>query len=225
MDVTAVTSNNAALQPQAAVARSTDGNIVSKDEFLTLFTAQLRYQNPLNPLDSAEFTSQLAQFSSLEQLQGINSQLQNLLVQEKVSQADIGTGLIGKKVHVAGNQIYMKDGAEIPYSLPADASGVKVIVCDASGKQVKEIVAGQQKAGRNSITWDGRDSAGNALPEGTYTFKVEAIDTSGQPLTATTMVAGTVTGVTFRDTDMELIMDDGTTVRLNDILDILQGGS
>jgi flagellar basal-body rod modification protein FlgD len=223
MDVSATTGTSPGVQN--ATAQSGGAATVSKDEFLMLFTAQLRYQNPLNPLNSTDFTSQLAQFSALEQLQGINGQLEQMRAQQKFTEAAFSTGLIGKKVKFAGDRVYLKGNAEISYTLPADAAAVKVIFFDGSGKTVRELVAGQQKAGAQSVTWDGRDKAGVALPEGVYTFKVEATGPSGAAMQVGAMSAGTVTGVGFIDNDVELSIDDAMTARLGDLYHILGGGN
>jgi flagellar basal-body rod modification protein FlgD len=80
--------------------------IMSKDDFLKLFVMQLRYQNPLNPMDNTEFTAQLAQFSSLEQLQNMNTQMNNLVLSQSSLQNTMLSDLIGKKVKISGNEEY-----------------------------------------------------------------------------------------------------------------------
>jgi flagellar basal-body rod modification protein FlgD len=223
MDVTAPL--HAVTGVQRTPTRTGNDRTVGKDEFLKLFTTQLRYQNPLSPMDSTDFTSQLAQFSSLEQLQGINGQLQQLLAQQGVTQAAFSTGVLGKQVKFAGDRVNLKGTAEITYVLPADASGARITFIDGSGKPVREIVRGQEKAGQHTFTWDGKDGAGRALPEGLYTFRVEAFDASGTPIQVSAMSAGTVTGVSLVDNEVELTVDDQMTTRLGDIFQILGGGS
>ncbi|MEW6417089.1 MAG: FlgD immunoglobulin-like domain containing protein [Nitrospirota bacterium] len=196
------------------------GQTLGKDDFLTLFITQLRYQDPLDPLDSTEFTSQLAQFSSLEQLTNINEQMDNLMLFQNSLQNTLTTSLIGRKVKFDGEEIYLKDNAEINYTLSEDASEVKISISDSSGNIVREVNLGTQTAGNKNYVWDGKDSNGATLPEGKYTIKVEAYDADGNPVEATTSIWGTVTGVTFEDNITYLIIDGMTKIQLSDIKEI-----
>lgn len=218
MEITMVKNNSNPAQVQSG------GKTLGKDDFLKLFTMQLRFQNPLNPMDSTEFTSQLAQFSTLEQMNNINTRLGDLLVYQNSIQNTLATSLIGKDVRVSGDEVYLKDKAEIIYSLSKDASKLKITIYDSNGKVVREIEKGRQSSGDNSYVWDGKDSGGNALPEGSYKFKVEAFDASGNPVDVTTMAYGTVTGITFENNITYLVINNKLKFRLGDIKEIRQGG-
>jgi flagellar basal-body rod modification protein FlgD len=198
---------------------STQG-ILGKDDFLKLFTTQLRYQDPLNPMDSTEFTSQLAQFSSLEQLTNINEQMSNLVLFQNSLQNTLTTNLIGRKVKVDGADINLTDTAEINYTLSGDASEVKISISDSSGKIVREVNLGTQTAGNQNYVWDGKDSNGITLPEGKYTINVDAYDAGGNTVEATTSIYGTVTGITFENNTTYLIIDGTTKIQLSDIKEI-----
>jgi len=218
MEITTVKNGSNQAQVQSG------GKTLGKDDFLKLFTMQLRFQNPLNPMDSTEFTSQLAQFSTLEQMNNINTRLGDLLIYQNSIQNTLATSLIGKDVRVSSDEVYLKDRAEIIYSLSKDASKVKITIYDSNGKVVREIEKGRQNSGDNTYVWDGKDSGGNPLPEGSYKFKVEAFDASGNPVDVTTMAYGTVTGITFENNITYLVINNKLKVRLGDVKEIRQGG-
>lgn len=194
--------------------------ILGKEDFLRLFTTQLRYQNPINPMDSTEFTSQLAQFSSLEQLFNIGSQLKDLLLYQNSLQNTLTANLIGKEIKYEGDSLYLKDTANFNYTLKSPASKVKITIYDSTGKTVREIELNSQAEGLQSYQWDGRDSAGNRLPEGEYKLKVEAFDSSGNPVEASTLSSGIVTGMTFENNITYLIISDGTKIQLGQVKEI-----
>lgn len=204
---------------------SGSNSAVSKDEFLRLFTTQLKAQNPLKPMESTEFTSQLAQFSSLEQLTNMSSALNDLLLYQNSLQNTLTSGLIGKQVRVSGSETYLKDDASISFSLPQDAVKVNVTITDQSGKTVRVIEMGAQKAGDKTYTWDGRDATGKKLTEGNYKVKVDALDSSGNTVKAETSIYGTVKGITYDNNKTYIILDNGMKVQLSDIKEIRGGGA
>ena len=218
MAITAVDSSYNTAQ------RASPEKTLGKDDFLKLFGTQLRAQNPLNPMNNTEFTAQLAQFSSLEQLNNISMQLHDLLLYQNSLQNTLSSTLIGRKVKISGNEVYLKDNAEISYALQEDVSKVKISVYSSSGELVKEVNLGQQTSGEKNYVWDGTDNSGNHLPEGHYQIKVEALDDSGTPVNVSTMVYGTVTGITFDNNITYLIVNNTLKIQLNEIKEI-QGGA
>jgi len=208
-------NSNATVQKVAAEKKT-----LAKDEFLKLLTMQLRYQNPLNPMNNTEFTSQLAQLSSLEALNQMVMQMNDMLLYQNSIQNTLTLNLIGKNVRFSGNQVNLKDKGEISYNLSANASKVNISIYDSSGKLIRKIEAGQQNAGANNYVWDGKDSKGEKMPDGAYTFKVEALDTNGKPVEATTTSKGQVTGITFDNNTTYIIIDGKIKLKLNEILEI-----
>jgi flagellar basal-body rod modification protein FlgD len=174
---------------------------LDKDAFLRLLTTQLQNQDPLNPTDSTEFTAQLAQFSSLEQLSNVNETLNTLKLYEASINNAQAVGFIGKDIIANGNSIEMKGGQPVScdYEIPAAAKSVVVTIYDATGNFVRDYQKTSLAAGKQSLTWDGRDRNGNTVADGAYTFEVQALDQKGAKLNATTFSKGTVTGVTFED--------------------------
>ena len=181
------------------------GGKLGKDEFLKLLVTQLQHQDPLDPMDSHEFISQLAQFSSLEQLQNINDKLDDLTA--KLSNA---ADLIGHEVEASGTIINVEDGApdEITFDLASDASAVFVSILDADGVCVRTMQVGPLSEGRQSLTWDGTDDNGDAVSDGKYTVDIQALDTEGDTVEATSLIRGEVTGATFEDGTAYLLIGD-----------------
>lgn len=181
--------------------------VMDKDAFLNLLVTQLQNQDPLNPTDSVEFTAQLAQFSSLEQLSNVNDnleQLQNYQASINNSQA---VSLIGKDITAKGNALQLKDGgpAGCNFSLDGSAAIVTISLYDSTGEFVKSLEGEDLAAGQNTLFWDGTDKDGNQVADGAYTFEILAADAEGQNIKATTFFSGTVDKVTFENNQAYLI--------------------
>jgi flagellar basal-body rod modification protein FlgD len=181
--------------------------VMDKDAFLNLLVTQLQNQDPLNPTDSVEFTAQLAQFSSLEQLSNVNTnleQLQNYQASINNSQA---VSLIGKDITAKGNGLQLDDGgpAECNFSLDGSAAVVTISIYDSTGEFVKSFEGKDLAAGQNTLFWDGTDKDGNKVTDGAYTFEILAADVEGGNIKATTFFSGTVDKVTFENNQAYLI--------------------
>ena len=169
------------------------------DQFLTLLTTQLKNQDPLSPMDSAEFTNQLVQFAGVEQQINTNKNLESLLTLQKSSQMMDALSLMGKKVEVSGSTVPLQDkSATFVYTLPKGAAQVAYAISDSSGRTVYSG-AGDTTAGRHEYSWNGKSSAGVQLPDGTYKLTVIAVDAAGQQIQASTWATGKVTGVESSD--------------------------
>lgn len=173
---------------------------LGKEDFLRLLVTQMQFQDPMKPMEHTEFTAQLAQFSSLDQLFSINDGLKALSDTQGGLNRFQAVNFIGKEVKASGNKIYMgKDAAStmLGYSLNEEASGVAIHIFDRNGTGIRTIELGPQDAGTHTMVWDGRDSTGDLVSSGEYTFSVSAKDFEGRPSEAMTDVIGTVTGVSF----------------------------
>ncbi len=189
---------------------STEASDLGKDAFLNLLVTQLKNQDPLSPLDSTQFTAQLAQFSSLEQLSNVNDNLAILQLYQASINNSQAVGFIGKIVKSLGDTVCLDEDvqAEMNFKLAEEAHEVYIHIYDSTGSFVKTIECGSLDAGDHSIEWDGTDDEGNALPEGTYTFEVIANNADGEEVTATTFIIEKVTGVTFEDGITYLLAGD-----------------
>jgi flagellar basal-body rod modification protein FlgD len=167
---------------------------LGKDEFFEMLIAQLKYQDPLNPMDGTDFTAQLAQFSSLEQLQNINTNLETVSANQILMNQVEAVNLIGKDVAAQGD-IIETDGTpkEIVYNLSEDVSSGTVSIYSSDGSLVETIDVGPQQQGINSVMWDCSN-----VENGAYTFEIEASNASGDSVGVDKYVIGTVTGVTFQ---------------------------
>lgn len=221
MDVNALSTSAGTAAASTATASS---KTMGKEAFLKLLITQLQYQDPLNPADSTEFTAQLAQFSSLEQLSNVNDNLNTLkLYQASINNAQ-AVSFIGKDIVSKGKTIQAASGQPVSceFSLDADAKRVAVSIYDAAGNFVKDIRATALKAGAQSLSWDGKDRNGNTVADGAYTFEVQAEGATGEKLNVTTYSKGTVTGVTFEDGVTYLIVGRGK-VAIGNVTQVKQG--
>lgn len=166
--------------------------------FLKMLTTELQNQDPTQPLDSSQFTSQLAQFSSLEQQLQTNANLSSLITAQQSATFSTAINYIGHTVNAAGDSFTeASSGASVPiaFSLDGNATTAQVDIVNAAGKTVNTLSVTSPVAGLNNLTFNGLDSDGNALPAGTYTYAVSATDLAGKAVTATTYQTGKVTAV------------------------------
>lgn len=197
---------------------------LGKDEFLKLFIAQIQYQDPLNPLDSAEFTAQLAQFSSVEQLYGMNSKLGNIEeTMNNQSEQHDNLGYIGKTVKVDDNTMRVDDGAVQSGSYTiADDGYVSIDVYDSDGNIVRTFYKGWEDQGEHDVNWDGRDNTGTLAEDGTYAFGITAIDKDGFYISSNTYMSGEVTGITYQNGQPYLMIGDRMINNISNIIEVTQ---
>jgi flagellar basal-body rod modification protein FlgD len=218
MDVNAISALTGTGTASATAAAS---KTMGKDAFLKLLVTQLQYQDPMNPADSTEFTAQLAQFSSLEQLSNVNENLNTLtLYQASINNAQ-AVSFIGKEILATGNGIEKKAGQPVSCEIDLSAAAKRVVVSiyDATGDFVTDVVRTSMPAGRQSVAWDGRDRNGNAVADGMYSFQVQAEGADGSKVAAGSLARGQVTGVTF-DGSTPVLMVGGRKVPFGDVLQV-----
>jgi flagellar basal-body rod modification protein FlgD len=193
---------------------------LDKNAFLMLLVAQLKNQDPTNAQDPNQMVQQMTSYSQLEQMQNMNSSLAGIQAQNQgIFQAQ-AISLVGKTVSVTSPNFNLKDGtANVGVNLASDAANVTLTIQDSSGKTVTTLNQGSQTAGSHIITWNGLDSSGNKLADGTYTVQVSATDTSGNAVTATTTSKITVDSVVFSNGTV-LIMAGGKSFTLDQINEI-----
>ena len=162
--------------------------------FLTLLTTQLQNQNPLDPLDTNQFTQQLVQFAGVEQQLKSNDQLATLVSLEKTAQATTALAYVGKNVAVDGQSAALINAkATWSFSVPKPAAAT-VTIKTATG-QTAFTGNYTMNPGPQNFSWDGRDTNGVQWPDGNYTMSVVANDASGQPVSISTEVQGVVDSV------------------------------
>ena len=165
------------------------------DTFLMLLTTQLQNQDPLDPMRSSEFTSQLVQFSGVEQAINTNKKLDQLVQLQVSNQLNSAVAFIGKTVEVISDLLLLKDGAaKISYGLDRKAANTIISITDQNGRVVR-TVQGETDAGRHEFEWDGRDSKGVLVADDVYGFSVVATDGDDDTIDTIAASFGIVTGV------------------------------
>lgn len=215
---------------------TTDRVATDKDTFLKLLVAQLTHQDPLNPVEDKEFIAQLAQFTTVEELQNINKGVEDLNSAYLDQQTVNAASLINTLVVAGGDNVYLRDadkfaGPEdypsIYFDLPRDSAGGTMSVFSTNsdgsvGNMVYSTTMGAFRAGRNVAQWDGRGFAGETLANGTYVVNITAKDADGDDIYVTTMSGGLVVGVeTSSDGNHKLYLEDGRTAYFKEIALVL----
>jgi flagellar basal-body rod modification protein FlgD len=191
---------------------------LGKDDFMKLLLAQLKNQNPLNPMEGTEFAVQLAQFSSLEQLTNLNTEIKT----QGINQLTLGyaqsVSMIGKEVVAQNGNTVMVDrsSVDLNYQLSGAAEAVDILIYDQNGKLMKVIEGSGKSEGQNSTTWNCSD-----MPQGQYTFQVSAKDANGDSVTTSPMVSGKVTAVHFKNNAITLTVN-GQELALNNVVSVKQ---
>ena len=165
------------------------------DRFLKLLVAQMSHQDPLNPLDNAQVTSQMAQISTVEGIGKLNAAIASLVDQSSGLRAVDAAGLIGKNALVEGSQLGLAEGhARGAIELKDDAAKVQVQVLDAGGTVVRTMDMANVAKGVIPVSWDGKSDAGTTLPDGAYSMRAVANPGTGQTA-LTSLTAVRVTAV------------------------------
>ncbi|MEA1650605.1 flagellar hook capping FlgD N-terminal domain-containing protein [Nitrospirillum sp. BR 11164] len=190
--------------------------------FLTLLTTQLKNQDPTSPMDTNQMTQQLVQMSSVEQQIEANNQLKAIQSTLAGGQSSQALNYLGKYVEMQGDQFPLQNStANVSVTYGSTAASATMSVYDSTGALVSTTdVSGA--AGTHNYSWDGKDSSGKVLPDGTYSVKVTATDSSGKAVNTTVKVAGKVTGVDMSGATPTLQMGD-MTVNMSDVTTVLAG--
>ncbi len=214
-----------------AVAGS-DRLAADKETFLKLLVAQLTHQDPLNPTEDKEFITQLAQFTSLEQLQSINAGVETLNTTMNQGQMISATSFIGKSILGNGSQITkLSDDTQIGttpilYTLDSGAAKGQVNIFDTNGNLVYSENIPAVNAGTYSYTgWKGYNSAGKEVPDGVYTAVFTFQDANDKAVMPKTQCVGKVVGVENSDGTYKLVLADGRTVKFTDVNEVYEGTS
>lgn len=183
------------------------GSALGKDAFLQLLVTQMKNQNPLDPQENGEFVAQLAQFSSLEGIQTLNSSVNGILTGIGSSQALQATSLVGRSVIVQSDKAVVDTTASFngQVVVPQSISDAKVSIKDKDGNVVKTIQLGSQKAGTADFIWDGTNEKGEKVAPGTYTFTAETT-VDGKAKTLSTLLPARVNSVSFQN-GSEMMLD------------------
>jgi flagellar basal-body rod modification protein FlgD len=205
-DISSVTSGDA----NSNSSIMSQHNALGKEDFLTLMVEQLKNQDPMNPADSTEFTAQLAQFSSLEQLFNINSSLEEMGSSTAEMQRLSALSMIGTEIVSKGSSFtFNGEPLKLGYNMDEAAEQGVLYIRDSSGNTVAAKPLTQMSEGQHMLEWDGMGDSGNQLPHGKYSVAISAFN-GEDPVAAHPLVQSKVIGVDMVDgTDM-LVTDSGT---------------
>ncbi len=192
------------------------------NQFLTLLTTQLQNQDPMNPMDSSEFTNQLVQFSQVEQAINTNQKLDNLLSIQLSNVAGLALGYVGMDASYLSSELNF-DGTtpvKTSYSLASQAATSKINIINEDG-QVVYSLDGDKDAGKHDFTWDGTLSNGLKAAKGTYTIRIDALDSANAAITANTVVTGRVRGIETQNGVINLLVGE-RAVPMSNVLNASQ---
>ncbi len=195
---------------------------LGRDTFLTMMVAQLKNQDPLNPMEGTDFSTQLAQFSQLEQLIGLNDTLESMTTAFEDSSKNDVTGYLGKEVTGSIDSIEVRNGnpSEGVYNLSQPAE-LMISIKDSDGKEIKNIYPGQKAPGSYSVQWDGTDNSGDQVEDGSYKYTVLA-DTGYGFQEVPTTVTGKVEKISYSNGKPYLVVE-GMPVDPESLVEIISG--
>jgi flagellar basal-body rod modification protein FlgD len=204
----------------SSTSKANSATSAAQDRFLTLLTAQLKNQDPLNPLDNAQMTSQLAQISTVDGITQLNATLQSLLNNSTGSQTLQAAALVGKNVLVPGSGLLLQKGQSYGgVDLPSASNDVVATIVDASGNTVRTLDLGPLPAGTSSFSWNGATDNGSTAADGTYSIRLTAMQ-GGNQLNATALELGTVSSVANSPNGVSLTVGGLGTLSLSDVKQI-----
>ncbi len=191
------TTGTGAVTSQTSATGASKNTVAdTQDRFLKLLVTQMKNQDPLNPMDNAQVTSQMAQLSTVSGIDKLNATLQALSSSMTASQSMQAASMIGHVVTVAGNRMDLVNGKGVgALDLTQPADSVSIAITDASGNVVRNMQLGSQNIGSVPLQWDGLNDAGQPLADGSYKFSATAM-LGGVKSSATTMSYGLVNSVT-----------------------------
>ncbi|BDQ38406.1 basal-body rod modification protein FlgD [Pseudodesulfovibrio nedwellii] len=200
---------------------------MDQDSFLTILVAQLTHQDPLNPMEDTEMTSQLAEFSSLEQLTNINDGIKSLGSSMQQSDMLSAVSFIGKEVKAEGYKISMNEGnaSTIYYGFGEPVSKIMMNIYDSEGAIVRSVELGSKKAGSYQYEWDGKNEAGQKLPDGQYGIGVLGEDLNGKHVMVQTEISGRVDAVVNEKGTQYLRLSDGRFISFLNVKEVVDPGT
>jgi flagellar basal-body rod modification protein FlgD len=232
MSTSAVTStlgsstNSAAQTAASSTASSSQQLAQNMNSFLTLLTAQLQHQDPLNPTDTSQFTNQLVLFAQVQQQIDINQNLETMMASQNSSALASSANYLGTGVTAVSSQLPLQNGtSSFYYTTPANAASVSIVITDSAGNIV-DTMTGSATAGTQSATWNGQNVTGGTAKDGTYNLTVTATGTNGSTTQLDTAISGTVTAIAVDPTNNQPQVILGSVgVDLSNIIEVEKAGS
>ena len=207
--VTTTTTNSSTSTAQAAGTAGSQQIAGNFNEFLQLLTTQLQNQDPLSPLDTNQFTQQLVEFASVQQQVDMNTNMQTLISLQQTTAATQALQLVGSNVTLNGNAANLSNATSSPasWNLNASGAGTAAITITNSSGQTAYTGTTTLNAGTQTYTWNGLGNNKVQWPDGSYTIAVTGTGASGQAITVTSQVQGTVSAVNMSQTPPTLTVN------------------
>lgn len=198
---------------------------LGKDDFIKLMSAQLKHQDPINPMKNEQMAAQLAQFSALEQMVNVNSNLEKMTAGQRPQENMMAATMIGKRVQTDSSKFAFVKGQtpDMKFDMPNDAERASVTVVDSKGEVIREYDLGSIKKGPQSVKWDGKNAKGQDQNAGEFSFRVNAVDNQNKAVQVSTATAGLVNGVVFEQ-GKALLLVDGKKIPM-DVVNLIEADS
>lgn len=223
METNAIQGSQASYSPLPSSA----GPQLGREDFLKLLITQLQMQDPFQPMDNEDMIAQLATFSSLEQLEQMNSGLKDgldmdLLLGQLLNNT-MATNLIGRNAHVASDKFSMEkdDSVTIGYRLKGPAQSVSIKIYDKNDNVVRVLESEGISATSHTVEWDGTDEHGDAVKPGDYRYEVEADGPGDSRIDLTSYLVGLVDGIRYRDGQAWLVVG-ADEFAMGTVLEVMQ---
>lgn len=210
-------SSNTGVTAQTSASSATGSVDDAQSNFMKLLVAQMQNQDPMNPMDNAQMTSQMAQLNMVSGINQLNTTLSSALSSFQATQTMQASSLIGREVLVPSSTLQLSSGqAKMGVDLAQSVDSLKLTVLDSAGQTLRSIDLGAKPAGLTQLAWDGATDAGAAASDGSYSFKLEALR-NGQSVTATALSAAQVGGVSLSNNNVRLSLPGLGEVALADV--------
>lgn len=192
----------------------------AQDRFMTLLITQMKSQDPLNPMDNAQVTSQLAQLSTVTGIDKLNTTMESMISNVQSSQTYQASNMIGRYVLTKGDSLTLSESKSyLGINLPAGAEKVTVTIKDSSGNQVRELTLGKQESGVLPLSWDGIKDDGTKAADGNYKFEVTAT-TANTSMTATPLSYDQVMSVSNSSSGIKLNLGKLDSIGIDDVVEV-----
>lgn len=192
-----------------------------QDRFLKLLTTQLKTQDPSNPMDNAQMTSQMAQISTVSGLENVNASVKALTDNQNASQSLLATLMIGRSALVNSGSVNLSGGAaKAVVDFPQSVTEATVTIRNASGTVLNEMKLGGQKTGQMTLSWDGKDAKGVAVADGDYAISIKASN-GATAVDARVLSPTRISSVAIDKGVASLVLDNGKKMSMSDIAQII----
>lgn len=191
-----------------------------QDRFMTLLVTQMKNQDPLNPMDNAQVTSQMAQLSTVTGIDKLNDTMAALISSVQVGQSYQATSMIGHNVLVSGNTVSTEGaGGYFGVELPVGADKLSITIKDSAGNTIRNVELGAQSEGTLPLTWDGKTNDGSVAANGDYKIEVAAT-IGGQAVEAASLGYAKVLSVSNMNGGIKLNLSNNSSVGTTDVKEI-----